>query len=109
MKKVILLFAILLCIGLPAEAQNPRTKTFPLNKEFQAQVVLCGELEFAKHIADDDSTITFQVYSLVGVCGGGTVRVTYVKLAYKGLSNVYEVQINGQTAYAITDGTHESL
>lgn len=110
-QKIALLFAVLLLAGSPVEAQNARNKTFPLHKEFTAQVFICAEVEYAKEVADDETSVTVQVYSALGICGGGVTRVTYVKHIHKSKegNNVYEVKINGHTAYAITNWNHETI
>lgn len=102
-------FFVLLTWTLIGQAQNARTKTFPLHKEFTARVVVCSDVSFAQAIAEDETTASFQVYAALGVCGGGTFQITYIKqISTHGEMKVYEVRINGHAGYAVTNWSHEA-
>lgn len=116
LRYVVVLFCVLLLVGSVVQAQNARLRTFPLHKEFVAQVIACDKQEDAVMLADasaesiEKASLLFQAFALLDVCGAGVVPITYLERVHSGAGmNVYRARIGGKMFYVATDWTHESL
>lgn len=115
--RVAILAIIAIVLGFavikPMNAQNARSQTFPVGKEFPAGITACVEEDMAKQIADDEKGV--EAYFIVGMCRNGGAYVTYVKRTYLSKTGfaVWEVSIRTdagtQKAFAVTNWKAESI
>ena len=115
-----LLFLVLIAVCSWAFAQNARTMTFPLNKEFFAHAVICLEKKDAVAIMEsvsiqDDEKRTEAINNVLkgGKCAPLGIALVYKKLLVRKVINgetcsVYEATVGQERVYVPLRGWQHS-
>lgn len=114
-----IIVALALCaISFRAEAQDPKAKTFPLNRQMEDRAYACLSKEAAVEVVDTIATKGFevasfilQVHVLTDSCGELHAIITYTGRVHQiegkhGKWNVYEGKVGRTTVYVMTDWNH---